>query len=142
MDINGVEGGCLCGRIRYRVDGELVWSGYCHCESCRRFTGSVVTNWAGIREAAFVLLSGQPKVYATPGVERGFCADCGASLTYRADRFPDYLQLHLGSLDAPGAAAPMAHVHTAEQVGWFEVADDLPRFAGSAAAEGADWEAG
>jgi len=138
MSIIGATGGCLCGAVRYRVEGEIVWAGYCHCGSCRRFTGSVVTNWLGIRDTDLVFTAGQPAGYEVEGVCRGFCAACGSSLSYRAERFPDYIQLHLGSLDQPAAIEPMAHVHCAQKLGWFEVADELPRFPGSAAADG-DW---
>ena len=139
MSIIGATGGCLCGAVRYRITGELIWAGYCHCHSCRRFTGSVVTNWVGVADSGVEFTCGHSTVYAAPGVERGFCAQCGSSLTYRADRFPDYIQLHIGSLDDPEAVAPMAHVHCAEKPAWFDVDDELPRHPGSAAQDG-DWK--
>jgi hypothetical protein len=133
-------GGCLCGELRYRIEGELVWAGYCHCASCRRFTGSVVTNWIGVRDTDLSFTTGHPASYRAGDVSRGFCRDCGSSLTYTATRFPNYVQLHLGALDDPGAIEPMAHVHCAQKVDWFEVDDALPRFAGSAAADGDHWQ--
>ena len=139
MSLKGQCGGCLCGRIRYRVDGETVWAGYCHCESCRRFTGSVVTNWLGVDETSVTFVAGEPAYFRDRGVARGFCRDCGSSVTYQAERFPGYLQLHVGSLDDPSVAAPQAHVHCAEKVDWFEVDDALPRFDASAADAG-DWK--
>ena len=140
MSIQVAIGGCLCGQVRFRLAGELIWAGYCHCSSCRRFTGSVVTNWVGVRDTDVVFTSGQPAQFTQAGVDRGFCRDCGSSLTYRADRFPDYLQVHIGALDDCEAVQPMAHVHYAEKPGWFEVADQLPRYPASAAADGNDWQ--
>jgi len=133
------SGRCLCGRVSYRIGGAPIWSGYCHCESCRRFSGAVVTNWLGIAPGDLEFVAGQPSIYADRGVRRGFCADCGSSLTYETDRFPDYIQLHIGSLDHPDEFEPRAHVHCRERVAWFEVADELPRHAGSAADADNDW---
>lgn len=134
------NGHCLCGNIQYCIEGDPVWSGYCHCESCRRMTGSLVTNWLGIKDTDLVFTKGEPKKYQVGGVTRGFCSDCGSSLTYEATHFPDYIQLHIGSLDSPGAIRPQAHVHCAEKIEWFDVNDRLPRFDGSAAAAGNNWK--
>jgi hypothetical protein len=134
------SGHCLCGKIQYRIEGDPVWTGYCHCESCRRMTGSVVTNWLGIKDSDLVFTKGRPKKYLDAGVARGFCSDCGSSLTYEATHFPDYVQIHIGSLDDPGAIEPQAHVHCAEKIEWFNVNDRLPRFDGSAAAAGNNWK--
>ena len=140
MSVVGATGGCLCGNIRYRVEGESIWTGYCHCASCRRFSGGVVTKWLGIRDSDLVFTQGQPARYLDGGVGRGFCRDCGSSLSYQSDRFPDYIQLHLGTLDNPDCIVPEAHVHTAEKIAWFEVDDELPHFAGSAAADDGNWQ--
>ena len=134
------SGRCLCGKISYRVTGPPVWIGYCHCESCRRFTGGLVTSWLGI-DAGDIEFDGEsPENYVDGGVTRGFCRHCGASLTYASERFPGYLQLHLGSLDDPAAIRPQAHVHHAEKVDWFEIDDELPRYPGSAADANGDWK--
>lgn len=134
------SGHCLCGNIQYQIEGEPVWSGYCHCESCRRMTGSVVTNWLGIKDTDLVFTKGRPAKYKAGGVTRGFCSKCGSSLTYQANHFPDYVQIHVGTLDAPGAIIPLAHVHFAEKIEWFDVNDQLPRFEGSAAEDGNIWK--
>jgi len=134
------SGQCLCGNIQFEIKGEPVWSGYCHCESCRRFTGSVVTNWLGIKNSDLVFTRGQPVKFKAAGIDRSFCSICGSSLTYEANHFPNYIQVHIGSLDNPNKIEPLAHVHFAEKIEWFDVDDKLPRFEGSAAAEGDEWE--
>jgi len=133
------EIGEICGP-GYRVIGPTLWSGYCHCTSCRRFTGSVVTNWLGIGDGDLEFDGELPAYYRDGGVTRGFCPECGSSLTYAAERFPGYIQVHLGSLDQPERILPVAHVHHAEKIGWFEIDDDLPRFDGSAAGVDENWE--
>ena len=51
---NVVSGGCLCGFIRYEYDGELGAANYCHCNDCRRTTGSAFN--IGIRAYASILV--------------------------------------------------------------------------------------
>ena len=135
-------GRCLCGRLSYRVTGPVVWSGYCHCSSCRRFTGSVVTNWLGISDVHLEFDGELPARYRDGGVTRGFCPHCGSSMTYASARFPGYIQLHLGSLDEPGRVHPQAHVHHAEKIDWLDIDDDLPRFEASAADADGHWNRG
>lgn len=134
------NGHCLCGNIQFQIEGEPVWSGYCHCESCRRITGSVVTSWIGIKDTDLVFTRGRPVKFEVAGIDRGFCSTCGSTLTYEANRFPNYIQVHIGALDNPNSIKPLAHVHFAEKIEWFDVEDQLPRFEGSAAAAGDDWK--
>ena len=51
------EGRCLCGAVRFTADGPPKWTGYCHCQSCRRHTGAPVSAYAGF-EAAKVRFTG------------------------------------------------------------------------------------
>ncbi len=105
---------------------------HCHCESCRRQTGSAVATFVLVPKAALRFTSGQPKEFASsPGVLRGFCDRCGSAICFRADRRPDVIDLFAGSLSDPTPLAPQLHVHAAEQLPWFEVLDGLPRYSGS-----------
>lgn len=92
-----------------------------------------MTTWLGIADSAFDLEQGEIRYHRTSdGVARGFCAGCGASLTYSSTRFANYLQIHAGGLDAPERLVPQAHVHVGEQLPWLQIDDGLPRFVASA----------
>ena len=54
-----------------------------------------------------------------------------ADLLPRRNKRPDVIDLYAGTLDDASALAPQCHVHAAEQLPWFEVLDDLPRYPGS-----------
>lgn len=69
---------------------------------------------------------------STNGVERGHCGVCGAQLYYRAEVWPDETHLYAATLDDPTAFKPEAHYHWAERVPWLIIADDLPKYPGSA----------
>jgi hypothetical protein len=117
-----LNGGCLCGAVRYRVDGSPLWAAYCHCQSCRRATGAPVTAYAGFRPAQVTFTKGAARHYASsPGVSRGFCGDCGTPLTYEGERWPDELHIHLGTLDTPEAVAPTHQAFARERIAWLKL---------------------
>jgi hypothetical protein len=121
------QGGCFCGAVRYRFDGLPDWSTHCHCRSCQRATGAPFTTWIGLKKGRFSIFKGQLKVYqSSPGVERGFCDKCGTSLTYVAERWPDYVSVLAPTLDDPSIAAPTSHVYVDHQLSWVKLNDGLP----------------
>ena len=64
------QGHCLCGAVRFTADGEPKWTGFCHCQSCRRHTGAPVSAYAGF-EAAKVRFTGDlTRFESSPGVRR------------------------------------------------------------------------
>ena len=131
MSESPLEGGCLCGAVRYRIDAPPLWTGYCHCTTCRRSTGAPVTMFIGARSKAVRFTAGERTTYASsPGVQRGFCAECGTPLTYEAERFPGETHFfYVSTFDEPQAFAPMFHVYYEERLKWLEIADSLPRHA-------------
>jgi hypothetical protein len=129
-DKTAASGGCLCGAVRFRAEGKPSWTSYCHCQSCRRATGSPVAAFAGYPEDRFSYTRGSPQVFeSSPGVWRSFCGRCGSPLTYRAEKYPGEVHILIGSLDAPEDFAPRAHVFCAERISWFETTDEARRFA-------------
>jgi hypothetical protein len=129
--MSGAEhgGGCLCGAIRFRMTADPLWVAYCHCESCRRHTGSVVATFAGFAESTVSFSEGTPAVFeSSPQVWRSFCGRCGSPISYRSTRFPGEVHFYIGVMDRPEQYLPQAHVHHGERVAWFDTKDDLQRF--------------
>ena len=59
-------------------------------------------------------------------VRRGFCPDCGTSLTYTHKERPDEVDVTAASLDDPAKVQPLDHIHTADRLYWMRFADGLP----------------
>lgn len=128
-------GGCMCGKVRYRVTGEPNWVSYCHCTDCRRSSAAPASLFVGLNEPQFAVTKGVPVDYrSSPGVLRSFCRDCGTPLSYRSERFPGEVHVLIGTFDEPEGFAPTDHVWVAEKLSWFDTADFLPRHARSAGA--------
>jgi hypothetical protein len=124
-----LEGGCLCGAVRYRVTRPFAASGICHCRSCRKAASAPALPFVTLPEAAFEITRGQPVDYrSSEHVLRGFCGRCGSPLTYRNDARPDHLDIMTCSLDDPDSAPPTFHVWTSHQPAWSVIGDDLPAF--------------
>ena len=123
-------GGCLCGAVRYRVFGAPRATSLCHCNSCRRATGGPSLAWAIFDEDKVVFDQGAPAIYASsPGVERGFCARCGTSLTYRRANRPGLFDVTTASLDDPEAFPPSKEIWVEERLSWIAANHALPQFA-------------
>ena len=125
-----VNGRCLCGSVTFQFSGRPHWTVYCHCETCRRATSSPVTTWISVPRKALRFIKGAPRHFSSsPGVTRGFCEVCGTPLSYENERIPDEIHLYAVSLDSAVGVTPNRHVFTSEQLPWFDVTDQLPRYA-------------
>lgn len=129
------QGGCYCGAIRYEISGPPAWSGHCHCRSCQLALGGAFVTWAKVAADDFRLATGSIKVCEkTPGIKRGFCGDCGTTLTYSADHAVEGQDwtadawFAASTLDDPAIARPKSHVFVSEQQPWIKLGDGLPTF--------------
>ena len=125
-----LEGGCLCGAIRYRVRRDALAQGTCHCRTCRKVSSSTELPFATFDASAYELTKGQPKDFRSSAtVVRSFCRECGSPLTYRQDAKPDKLDIMTGSLDDPNQLLPAFRVWTSHALAWAPLGDGLPAFA-------------
>ena len=125
-------GACFCGAIAAEVRGEPFWVAYDHDDDCRRALGSPLTVWVGFRPDQVRFTRGTPKAFSkTAGVVRTFCPDCGTSIGYSDDRLRDEIHVSIGFLDNPERFRPQVHAFWHQKLPWIELADDLPRTAGT-----------
>jgi hypothetical protein len=125
-----IEGGCHCGAVRYRIDGEAMTHALCHCIDCRRNAGAPMVSWTMFPAAALSVVSGATKTYASSvNGRRQFCADCGTGLFYtNAAQLPGIIDVQSSTFDDPDLIPPQAHIQVAERIGWMEKAHELPTF--------------
>lgn len=133
MSISMMKGSCLCGRIRYTVEGEAQRFYHCHCSRCRKASGTGHASNLFARgtlrwEAGEELLTH----FRLPEAERfgtSFCSVCGS----RMPRFMEARGLAFipaGSLDTEPDIGPQARIFTGSRSTWSCTAATLPEFSG------------
>ena len=107
------SGSCLCGAVRFTVDGEPVHVGRCHCADCRKESGSAFTVYGQWPRDRFEL-EGDVATYDG----RSFCPRCGSRLGCFDD--DEAVEVRLVSLDdAPFELKPEAEIWIKRREPWL-----------------------
>lgn len=123
-----LEGGCLCGEIRYKVNGAIIDAGYCHCRLCQRASGAPVVAWFTVPVDSFTYVQGTPSIFhSSSHNQREFCGACGSQLLFRKSEGPVTVDVTIASLDDPSLTQPEYHIWRESRIPWFETGDSLPR---------------
>ena len=125
------QGSCLCGEIRYSVDGEPSDFGYCHCTSCRKASGTAHAANAAVARSDFALSDPQGflrEYQSSPGKHRAFCGNCGSPLYAYLNKSPDEIRIRLGTLDTAFTKTAKAHTFVADKASWEIIYGELPQF--------------
>lgn len=125
-----ITGGCHCGALRYRAEGEALTHVLCHCSDCRRHAGAPVVGWTMYPQSAVTVTKGTPKIYNSSAEgRRSFCADCGTGLFYvNETMLPGIIDVQSATYDNPDAVPARCHIQVAERIKWMEHAHELPMF--------------
>ena len=121
-----LQGGCLCGRLRYEATPTHRDGYYCHCRMCQLAFGNTRAAFFNLRKAQVRWLSGPPSYYVSSKIaRRGFCGHCGTPLSFE---FLDgeNMDLSVGSLDDPSQLRPNEHFGIESRIAAWHVDDGLP----------------
>ena len=121
------DGGCLCGAVRYRIEGPIQSVVHCHCQMCRRSSGAPVSTWITVPVEAFKVTKGAPATYhSSDHGRRGFCPTCGGQLTFFSTERPEELDVTLGTLDDPAGLTAQYHIWTSSRLPAFRIDEHVP----------------
>lgn len=121
-----IEGGCLCGSVRYHSDAEPVMQAVCHCETCRRISGSTYSFNVAVPEESLVV-KGEVATYEDHSgasgkpMYRRFCPKCGSSLYGGGPHYGPLAFIKAGTLDDASWVAPEVHIWTVEKLPWTPI---------------------
>ncbi len=122
-------GGCQCGAVRFRVDGELGEASICHCRMCQKAMGGLFGPFVSVALSDLAWTRGAPKRFQSSNkVHRGFCADCGTPLTFEFEG-GQQIGLAIGALDRPGDARLTEQLASGARVADFAALAALPEHA-------------
>lgn len=130
-----ITGGCLCGAVRFEIDGPLSPVQYCHAERCRKASGSAFATEAAARASEFRFTSGEdmidtyeaPLLREPPPYRRDFCRNCGSPVPVPLND-PTYMVIQMGILDGDVDARVFRHIFTNQRASWFDGDDELPKY--------------
>jgi hypothetical protein len=129
---SGFTGGCHCGAVKYESNADPILAGHCHCNDCRKLSGTGhCTNMVVPKEAFSV--SGDLTFYeysADSGntVSRGFCPKCGSAVYSNNSSMAEMVFPRASSLDDPEVAKPAVTVYASRAVPWDQVDPNIPSF--------------
>jgi hypothetical protein len=128
------EGGCNCGSVRYRVEGEPIYVNNCHCSQCQHQTGSTSVVNAFFETERVTQLSGELTSHVVKAGSGGAheimrCAACGSALWSYYPRVGRLgTGLRVGTLDNPAAFRPDAIIFISESMPWVALPEGIPAF--------------
>jgi hypothetical protein len=129
---DAITGGCLCGGVRFEIAGPWLRASHCHCERCRRHSGTAMLTQGRVGREHFRLVQGAEllRVYREDGyAAKVFCSVCGSSLFGGDWPHGDQVSIRLGSIDGDPGIRPQFHTFVASKASWDEICDGLPQHA-------------
>jgi hypothetical protein len=124
-------GSCLCGEVTYEIEGDFENFYLCHCERCRKDTGSAYAANLFSSTAKLRWLSGQEKSktfnFRSEGHIKSFCTNCGSALP-NIQMNGKLLVVPAGSIDSDINIRPQGHIYYASKANWDTELEKVPKF--------------
>src|SRR3954464_14635497 len=122
------EGGCLCGKLRYRLGGSVRNSRICYCIDCRSASGAPGVAWVSVGKVDFLVLSGELKQVRHADRLRSFAACCGTPILIQDAEDSEWVDVTTSSLDSPEVHSPQAAIWTEDRLSWVPSLGSLVEF--------------
>ena len=126
--IDCVEGGCLCGGVRYRLNAKPKLGSDCHCEDCRRASAAPYVTWCSVPRTALEILSGELRRVLYADRLRSFASCCGTHLFIQDEVNSEWIDVTVASLDDPQSFPPVAAIWTEDKLPWVQLDPSRPAF--------------
>ncbi len=130
-----LQGGCLCGGVRFEITMPFASAGYCHCTHCQRRTGTGSSANARVPRAGLRLLQGAELLRSfapASGLPKHFCTVCGSALFSGDLSSHPQVAVRLGTLDDDPGIRPQFRQFLNSAVCWEPIPEDgLERYPGS-----------
>ena len=130
MTSSTFRGSCLCGAVQYEISGAPTKFYHCHCQRCRKATGTGHASNLFLQPGSIKWLKGEEliRLYKVPEAKRFsncFCTNCGSRVP-RYVKEVDAVILPAGSLDSEPPISPQARIFWGSRANWSCSGDELP----------------
>ena len=128
-----IEGGCYCGDLRFRSEGDALFKGQCHCRECQYISGGHPNAVMGWPASGFSYAKGAPKQFTRSDLEkpvtREFCGRCGTHILTRTPAVPGNVLLKVGTFDDPSVyGGPQMVIFTVDKQSFHQLPPGVPTF--------------
>ena len=123
-----LEGGCLCGGVRYRLSEPPADLNDCHCIDCRRSSGAPYVTWGTIPRRALTVERGNVRAIPHADRVRSFAACCGTHLFFADTADSQTVDVTIASLDHPEPFAPAMSIWTEDRLPWVKLEESRPAY--------------
>lgn len=132
--MSSLEGGCLCGRIRYTYPAAPRKTIQCHCTNCQKQSGSAFSINLAINTADLQIDKSLLSQYIDKGssgnpVYRYFCQVCGSPLLTGNADLSQTAVLKAGTLDDYSQVKPDMSIWETSKQPWVPLCDEVIHFA-------------
>lgn len=120
-----LSGGCQCGAVRFRIEGEPGRASICWCRMCQKAFAGPFGALVTVNQADLTWTRGERATFqSSDAIQRGFCAACGTPLTYEYSA--DKIDLAVFAFDDPSAVEPVVQLAIDSRPAWTEHLTDMP----------------
>jgi len=123
-----IEGGCLCGGVRYRLQTAPARLSDCHCIDCRRASAAPFVTWGEVPRDDIELLSGELRKVGHADRLRSFASCCGTPLFFQDNENSQSVDVTVASLDHPESYPPAVAIWTEDRLPWVTLDPVRPTF--------------
>lgn len=122
-----LSGHCLCGDVTFVATGDVLRVSACYCGMCRAQNGGGAFHGAEFRGELLIENDKGLKWFAaSEKAERGFCANCGSSLFWRANSDTTFFDVSLGALTDISTLKLDAHIFVDDCADYQHIPDTAP----------------
>lgn len=127
-----IEGGCLCGSVRYTSDAEPLMTAICNCKNCQRQTGTAFSVIVAVPKGALKMQGTEPAAFndtgeSGQGVRRRFCSKCGSPIFSEVEVTPTMDWVKAGTLDDTSWLEPQVNIWCDSAQSWVQMSEAIPR---------------
>lgn len=126
-----ISGTCLCGKIKFEIEGEIIEASQCHCSICRKATGSAFGVYGEVQSDKLKWTLGKDQLNefsATESLKKYFCKNCGSTLATHHQSWPEYIYISLGSLNGNPKVKLEYHQFVASRANWDTICDGIRQY--------------
>ncbi len=131
--MNQIQGGCLCGAIRYTSAAQPLMTAVCHCKHCQRQSGTAFSVLVALPAGTLELQGEAPSTYQDRGesglaVMRHFCGRCGSPISSQVEAMPGMDWLKAGTLDDASWLQPQVAIWCDHAQPWVPLGETMAKF--------------